>query len=1100
MKRLAILLITITTWTILSAQVVDSLSHEHRMIECINNGDFNCAISELSLVENWALVVNDSAKIDISKAIEFTKTIDTTKVRDIFLDSLSLYVAMECDTRGMEWADKSIYDSAIVYYELSAEFYKSIFGELHSKYATALFNLARWHDYSGDYDAKAEQYYVQAVNIRKQCLGNYHPDYLEALFCLGEYYYHETNPECSIRSLQCFAEVLKVCEDSLGMTYPSYIPAIAKLGKIYEKMENYNMAEKYYIKAEEVALQVYGDNHIKYADYVRTLGYFYNHIRQYSKAEPQLLKVASIRRNIYGERHEYYASSLGDLGTLYAHMENYANAERYLLEALHIRREELCEQSSRYDTLCYAGSLDQVGDLYVTFGDYSKAERCYLDALQIYKKKHSNYDYAKSMDNLGYIYRTRKDYDKAERCFLEALRINRKIFGSNNQNYAVILEHLGSLYRIKGDYAKAEQYYLEASQIIKRKHGAQHPLYASVLNLLGILYFDLNEYLKAEQYYLEALNVRKMALGEQDPISNVYMSNLGLLYYRVGAYEQAEQCFYQTALKKKSKFIKSLDFMSEQQRKLYWKTMQSSFGITYPRFSYVYSLQKPSISAFAYDNELFTKGLLLNSSESVKRSIMESGDVTLIGKWDKLIIKKNQIAALQETSSSLDSIKLLQEDVEQLEKQVIASSAAFRQSGAQWEITWDSVRNHLEDNQVAIEYMVASINKDSTMYCALLVRDNSEYPEMIPLFEEKEALSLINTTTGANTDITYSYDDNGKILSDLVWSKVLPRIQQGETIYFAPSGLLHQVAIEALPYDSVRTLGDVYNLVRLSSTREIVLNKQTNSHTDATLYGGIQYSVDAEELLAESEQYAASNLLASRGIENDTLNRGGVRYLPGTKKEVEQVNEMLNESNLHTHLYTSTSANEESFKALSGKHQNILHIATHGFYWADSTAQKKDFFSQHMKYMGEDLPIQKTIDPLNRCGLLMAGANIALSGHSADLPEGVQDGILTAKEISLLDLRDANLVVLSACETGKGEITGEGVFGLQRAFKQAGAQTIIMSLWPVNDAATQLLMTGFYRNWITNNQSKREAFRNAQNTVRSQYPAPSYWAGFIMLD
>ena len=137
---------------------------------------------------------------------------------------------------------------------------------------------------------------------------------------------------------------------------------------------------------------------------------------------------------------------------------------------------------------------------------------------------------------------------------------------------------------------------------------------------------------------------------------------------------------------------------------------------------------------------------------------------------------------------------------------------------------------------------------------------------------------------------------------------------------------------------------------------------------------------------------------------------------------------------------------------------------------------------------------------IRRCGLLFAGTNTALQGHSNELPEGVQDGILTAKEISLIDLRDADLVVLSACETGKGEITGEGVFGLQRAFKQAGAQSIIMFLWPVNDAATQLLMTEFYRNWTTNHQSKREAFRNAQQTVRSKYPEPYYWAGFIMLD
>jgi CHAT domain-containing protein len=147
-------------------------------------------------------------------------------------------------------------------------------------------------------------------------------------------------------------------------------------------------------------------------------------------------------------------------------------------------------------------------------------------------------------------------------------------------------------------------------------------------------------------------------------------------------------------------------------------------------------------------------------------------------------------------------------------------------------------------------------------------------------------------------------------------------------------------------------------------------------------------------------------------------------------------------------------------------------------------------------------PNQKAlpVDPLSRCGLLLAGANIALSGQQKDLPEGVQDGILTAKEISLLDLTHTQIAVLSACETGRGEITAEGVFGLQRALKQAGVATIIMSLWPVDDAATQLLMQEFYQNWIKANLNKNQAFAQAQKTVQAKYPSPEYWAGFILLD
>ena len=275
--------------------------------------------------------------------------------------------------------------------------------------------------------------------------------------------------------------------------------------------------------------------------------------------------------------------------------------------------------------------------------------------------------------------------------------------------------------------------------------------------------------------------------------------------------------------------------------------------------------------------------------------------------------------------------------------------------------------------------------------------------------------------------------------------------------------------------------------------------------------------MSADELQAQSAAYPS---LAFRSVINDTINRGRVGYLPGTKSEIEGIQTALSNKKVRVQTYTSSAANEESFKALSGTRQNILHIATHGFYWADST----------------------NIDPMERSGLLFAGANMTLSGHSDRLPEGVQDGILTAKEISTLDLRETDIVVLSACETAQGVITGEGVFGLQRAFKMAGAKTIMMTLWKVNDDATQLLMNFFYRHY-SRGMSKRQAFRLAQQEVRNYtgessadgenrstlhekykqkgkgvgksqpsevsgqksgvshpYASPYYWAGFILLD
>jgi CHAT domain-containing protein/tetratricopeptide (TPR) repeat protein len=711
-------------------------------------------------------------------------------------------------------------------------------------------------------------------------------------------------------------------------------------------------------------------------------------------------------------------------------------------------------------------------------------------------------DYAKSLSKLGSLYIKLGDYPKAEMYLWQALKIctslGDDVFAIQDCNEVSSLHSLGVLFCLMGDLKEGEIFLLQALNLQKDVLGKQDP---DLLICLAYIYGSMLDIRKAEAYFIQALEIQRSVLGEQHPAYANSLKGLGLLYYDTGDYERAEVHLQEMYSLCKSSYVSSTKYMTEQQRQCFWDT-QAQYIWSFLEFLYLYQLEKPSVSKNAYDVELFTKGLLLTSSDVVNRSIMESKDSVLIQDFQDLKSLRQRIMNLQERDPQSPYIGQYQHQADSLEKVLTINSAIFRESQAIWDITWDSVRNHLKATDVAIEYMDVPLAGDSTMYCALLLRDTCSYPVMIPLFEEKEVLPLATATTNGEfaPDKVYSDTINGKELTAKIWSKIMPYIKPGETVYFAPSGLLHQLAIEALPYDSTHTMADVYNMVRLSSTREIVMHKNDNRYTTATLYGGIQYDVNADTLLAESRRYAQDELLASRGIEDDTLDRGDIKYLAWTKTEVEDISDLLQKNKLQVHLFTSTSANEESFKALSGKHQNILHIATHGFFWTDSTAQKKDYFTQRMMPFGNDRPTPPSIDPLNRCGLLFAGAQTAWSGHSADLTDGVQDGILTAKEISLLDLRDADLVVLSACETAKGEITSDGVFGLQRAFKQAGAQTIIMSLWPVNDESTQLLMTEFYRNWITYHQSKREAFRNAQNTVRAKYEEPYYWAGFIMLD
>lgn len=280
---------------------------------------------------------------------------------------------------------------------------------------------------------------------------------------------------------------------------------------------------------------------------------------------------------------------------------------------------------------------------------------------------------------------------------------------------------------------------------------------------------------------------------------------------------------------------------------------------------------------------------------------------------------------------------------------------------------------------------------------------------------------------------------------------------------------------------------------RLSSTRVLAENKPERTSNNAVLYGGLRYDLDKNELIAVSRTGDFHPTRASRAftVENS---RYGVKYLPGTLKEVEEISHNFSGN---TRLITDISGTEESFKSLAGSSIDIIHLATHGFFWSEEDAQKRDYVTflnplNRATQSAED-------NALMRSGLFFSGANIGLKGEK--LPDDVEDGVLTALELSNMNLGHVDMVVMSACESGLGETSGEGVFGLQRGFKLAGANTLLMSLWKVDDTATQKLMAEFYRHYLSG-KSKQESLHLAQESLRKsrEYSDPQYWAAFILLD
>jgi CHAT domain-containing protein len=385
---------------------------------------------------------------------------------------------------------------------------------------------------------------------------------------------------------------------------------------------------------------------------------------------------------------------------------------------------------------------------------------------------------------------------------------------------------------------------------------------------------------------------------------------------------------------------------------------------------------------------------------------------------------------------------------------------------------------------------------DSIMYAALVARPGYAYPKVIPLFEVKELRGIMEKMVNYRgvqvLDIPMS-SEKSRDLYALIWASVDSLLKGVKSVYYAPSGLLHKISFAGLSTPDKKFLIDRYNLKCVSSSRSAGndgLNYSGSLHPH--IYGGIRYTMDLgrhTQLAGVYNKTDNQQLMAFNDIPvTREIGRGSEwSYLQGTLLEAAKISEAFKNKSIQPIVVTGDSALEESFKAMSGNSPEIIHIATHGFFF--SKKEKTNSTSI------QDNEFKFADDPLLRSGLVMAGGNRVWTGSY--IPEGMDDGILTAYEVSLLDLSKTKLVVLSACETGLGDIRdSEGVYGLQRAFKMAGVQYIIFTLWEIRDEVTVEFMEIFYTQWIKG-KDIHAAFRAAQEAMRAKYEA-NYWAAFVL--
>lgn len=403
------------------------------------------------------------------------------------------------------------------------------------------------------------------------------------------------------------------------------------------------------------------------------------------------------------------------------------------------------------------------------------------------------------------------------------------------------------------------------------------------------------------------------------------------------------------------------------------------------------------------------------------------------------------------------------------------------------DVKWKDIQQHLSNDAIAIEIMSTVDDEgDCNTYHALVIDKISSSPRMITLYSESRLEEIKKTETS----------DISVIVGELIWKPILNQYPTVKDIYFSPDGILHMLPIEYYSADGTNCMYEKYNMYRLSSTKELI-RESDNRHTNSVvLFGGLDYTQLKENVSGTNTSEISSMW---RGI----ANRGGFDPLFNTALETQEIKELLTDKNISTTIYSGENGTEESFRNLSGQNNDIIHLATHGMYInpdiVDTKKNENNF--DFLELLANDNDPVKEDVALTHSFLVMAGGNRVIS--RIPVSDRNNDGILTSKEISQLDLRGLDLVVLSACESALGDINNGGVYGLQRGFKKAGANTILMSLDKVDDEATRILMVEFYRN-LMDGKTKRESLQEAQHYLRKvdngKYDDPKYWASFIMLD
>jgi tetratricopeptide (TPR) repeat protein len=907
---------------------------------------------------------------------------------------------------------------------------------------------------AGKYDA-ALPLAQRILAIREKALGPEHADVATTLNGLGVLYRAKGDLG---RAEALYQRALTIREKALGPNHPDVAQSLNNLALLFTLKGDFDRAELLYRRALIIKEKALGTDHADVAQSLNNLAWLYVSKGEYGRAEPLYQRAVAIFEKALGPDHANVATSLNNLALLYALKGEYGRAEPLYQRALAIR-----EKALGSDHPDVATSLNNLAELYRTKGEYGRAEQFHQRAIAIFEKAlgTDHLDVARSLNNLAELYRTKGEYGRAESLHQRALAIREKALGPDHPDVAATLNNIAVLHETRGEYGRAEPLLQRALVINEKVLGQDHPYVANSLNNLAELYRTKGEYGRAESFHQRALAIREKALGPDHPDVAASLGNLAMLYWAMGRMPDAVRLLRRAQDVEEKTLSLFVSAGSEAQNLIYVAQFRGQRDST---VSLALHAREPESTGLAWTTVLRRKGRALDATSGSVRALRARLGPEEQKLLDELNAARSRYATLVRRGPGSTILDAYQKDLGALMNQIQDHEAAISKHSEpfraqQQPVTVAAVQAALPDAAALVEWIAyqpfnpgagTEEEKWGPSRYATCVLPKHGAPACVDVGDVKTLDADIHTLRAAlrrpaNTEVPTL----ARTLEAHVMAPVRALLGDTRRVYLSPDGALNLVPFAALIGDDGRPLIERYAFTYITSGRDLL---RLSAHIPAQ---------QGPLILADPDFDAGATPGAGRFpplLHADEEAAAASRVLPGAT--------VLR----HAQVTKAVLQNAHG--------PRLLHIGTHGYFEPIACSAQSDTAA--------------LANPLLRSGIALAGANACASGHD--------EGLLTAFEAASLDLYGTQLAVLSACQTGVGDTkAGDGVYGLRRALVLAGAETQVMSLWPVDGAATANLMKAYYER-LARGEGRSEAMRQVQLALlhTSGREHPYYWAAFIV--